>query len=138
MSLCYVLIPKGFLFRVNPIYYVCFTTATIIASAIMFQGWNTASLTNTISLICGFLIIFSGVYLLNIARKEDTAPTNNRELFGTHQTKDMAPMDNGVGGLLMRRLMQMNRDDYEETVGLTRFDSFEIGSDDDDSRRRHF
>lgn len=66
MSLCYVLIPKGFLFRVNPIYYVCFTTATIIASAIMFQGWNTASLTNTISLICGFLIIFSGVYLLDM------------------------------------------------------------------------
>lgn len=54
------------MFRVNPIYYVCFTTATIIASAIMFQGWNTASLTNTISLICGFLIIFSGVYLLDM------------------------------------------------------------------------
>lgn len=32
----------------------------------MFQGWNTASLTNTISLICGFLIIFSGVYLLDM------------------------------------------------------------------------
>ncbi|CEP08515.1 hypothetical protein [Parasitella parasitica] len=51
---------------VNPIYYVCFTTATIVASAIMFQGWNTASPTNTISLICGFLIIFSGVYLLDM------------------------------------------------------------------------
>lgn len=32
----------------------------------MFQGWNTASLTNTVSLICGFLIIFSGVYLLDM------------------------------------------------------------------------
>jgi hypothetical protein len=60
------------LYRVNPIYYVCFTTATIIASAIMFQGWNTASYTNTISLICGFLIIFSGVYLLDMV-----APISN-------------------------------------------------------------
>ncbi|OAD04971.1 hypothetical protein MUCCIDRAFT_73048 [Mucor lusitanicus CBS 277.49] len=59
---------------VNPIYYVCFTTATIIASAIMFQGWNTASLTNTVSLICGFLIIFSGVYLLDMI-----APLSNRQ-----------------------------------------------------------
>lgn len=54
------------LVSVNPIYYVCFTTATITASAIMFQGWNTTSLTNTVSLICGFLIIFSGVYLLDM------------------------------------------------------------------------
>lgn len=54
------------LLRVNPIYYVCFTTATIVASAIMFQGWNTTSTTNTVSLICGFLIIFSGVYLLDM------------------------------------------------------------------------
>lgn len=52
--------------RVNPIYYVCFTTATIIASAIMFQGWHTSSYANTISLICGFMIIFSGVYLLDM------------------------------------------------------------------------
>ncbi|GAA5795303.1 hypothetical protein HPULCUR_000658 [Helicostylum pulchrum] len=57
---------------VNPIYYVCFTTATIIASAIMFQGWHTTSYTNTISLISGFMIIFSGVYLLDMV-----APMSN-------------------------------------------------------------
>jgi hypothetical protein len=38
----------------------------------MFQGWNTASYTNTVSLICGFLIIFSGVYLLDMV-----APISN-------------------------------------------------------------
>ncbi|KAI9340971.1 Non-imprinted in Prader-Willi/Angelman syndrome region protein 2 [Pilaira anomala] len=62
---------------VNPIYYVCFTTATITASAIMFQGWHTTSYTNTISLISGFMIIFSGVYLLDMhyryRRRELTA-----------------------------------------------------------------
>ena len=61
-----------FYISVNPIYYVCFTTATIIASAIMFQGWHTSSYTNTVSLICGFLIIFSGVYLLDMV-----APMSN-------------------------------------------------------------
>ncbi|KAI8078637.1 magnesium transporter [Halteromyces radiatus] len=55
---------------VNPIYFVFFTTATIVASAIMYSGWHTSDAINTVTLICGFLIIFSGVYLLNsIARK---------------------------------------------------------------------
>ena len=36
----------------------------------------------------------------------------------------------------MRRSMQQSRDYDEETVGLRRFDSFEIGSDEDVSHRR--
>ncbi|CAH2352534.1 hypothetical protein CLIB1423_07S01728 [[Candida] railenensis] len=117
---------------VNPLYYVTFTTFTLCASFILFRGFNTASAVNVISLLIGFLIIFSGVYLLNISRKENEG--RNRELFGVHNSKDMAPLDNGVGGFSsMRRSMQVNRNDYheEETVGLRRFDSFELGSDDD-------
>ncbi|WWC86824.1 uncharacterized protein L201_001703 [Kwoniella dendrophila CBS 6074] len=64
---------------VNPIYYVFFTTATIIASAILFSGFNTPGGVNTISLICGFLIIFMGVYLLNISR-EPEAPHHQSSL----------------------------------------------------------
>jgi hypothetical protein len=56
---------------VNPIYYVGFTTCTIIASAILFQGFNTTGGVNTVSLLCGFLIIFMGVYLLNISRQAE-------------------------------------------------------------------
>ncbi|WWD21560.1 hypothetical protein CI109_106046 [Kwoniella shandongensis] len=56
---------------VNPIYYVFFTTATIVASAILFSGFNTPGVVNTISLICGFLIIFMGVFLLNISREPE-------------------------------------------------------------------
>lgn len=55
----------------NPIYYVFFTTATIVASAILFQGFNTTDAVNTLSLICGFLVIFMGVYLLNISRQPE-------------------------------------------------------------------
>lgn len=56
---------------VNPIYFVFFTTSTIIASAILFQGFNTTDGTNTVSLLCGFLIIFMGVYLLNVSREPE-------------------------------------------------------------------
>lgn len=120
---------------VNPVYYVTFTTFTLIASFILFKGFNTTSAVDTISLLIGFLIIFSGVYLLNISRKDNEG--KSREIFGIHPDKDMAPLDNGVGGFSIRRSMQIRRsEDNEETVGLTRFDSFEIGSDDEE-RRRH-
>lgn len=54
--------------RVNPIYYVGFTTSTLIASAILFAGFNTTGGVNTFSLLCGFVTIFLGVYLLNISQ----------------------------------------------------------------------
>jgi hypothetical protein len=62
---------------VNPIYYVFFTTSTLVASAILFQGFNTTGGTNTVSLLCGFLIIFMGVYLLNISRQPEKPKSHN-------------------------------------------------------------
>ncbi|KAG2218041.1 hypothetical protein INT45_011922 [Circinella minor] len=59
---------------VNPIYFVFFTTATIIASAIMYRGWHTANPVNTASLICGFIIIFIGVYLLDSVARKSKGP----------------------------------------------------------------
>lgn len=53
---------------VNPIYYVFFSSATILASLLLFQGFNTTGGVNTLSLICGFLTTFLGVYLLNLSR----------------------------------------------------------------------
>ncbi|CAH6723912.1 hypothetical protein CLIB1444_23S00254 [[Candida] jaroonii] len=113
---------------VNPLYYVTFTTCTLVASFILFRGFNTTSAVNIISLLIGFLIIFSGVYLLNISRKDNEG--KQRELFGVHTGKDLGPMDGGVGGFQsLRRSMQLTRED-EETVGLRRFDSFELSDDD--------
>jgi len=54
---------------VNPLYQVCFTTATIIASLILFQGINTDNPVNTISLIVGFIVILIGMHLLELSRK---------------------------------------------------------------------
>ena len=50
-------------------YYVGFSTATIVASVILFQGFNTTDTTNSISLLSGFVITFLGVHLLEISRK---------------------------------------------------------------------
>jgi hypothetical protein len=55
---------------VNPLYYVTFTTATLCASFILFSGFNTTDVVNTLSLLCGFLVTFTGVYLLNLSRHD--------------------------------------------------------------------
>ena len=60
---------------VNPMYYVGFSTATIVASVILFQGFNTDDPANSISLLAGFITTFLGVHLLEISRKPDPAST---------------------------------------------------------------
>lgn len=61
----------------NPLYYVTFTTATLCASFILFSGFNTTDPVNTLSLLCGFLVTFTGVYLLNLSRGD---PDGTRSL----------------------------------------------------------
>ncbi|KAJ7746459.1 magnesium transporter NIPA-domain-containing protein [Mycena maculata] len=58
---------------VNPLYYVGFCSATIIASLILFQGFNTTDATNTVSLVCGFIVTFLGVHILNLSMLEESA-----------------------------------------------------------------
>jgi len=53
---------------VNPMYYVGFSSCTILASLILFQGFYNSSNSNTLSLLCGFVITFLGVHLLNLSR----------------------------------------------------------------------
>ncbi|PVV01820.1 hypothetical protein BB560_003749 [Smittium megazygosporum] len=49
---------------VTPIYYVLFTTLTIVATTILFKGFS-GTPEAFISIICGFFTLFIGVYLLN-------------------------------------------------------------------------
>ena len=55
---------------VSPIYYVTFTTAVLTASFILFQGFNMTNPIETARLLCGFMIIFFGVYMLNFPSKD--------------------------------------------------------------------
>ncbi|KAJ3998096.1 DUF803-domain-containing protein [Lentinula boryana] len=54
---------------VNPMYYVGFTSATIVASLILFQGFNTDNTASAVSLLCGFAVTFLGVHVLDISRR---------------------------------------------------------------------
>lgn len=99
---------------VNPVYYVTFTTATLCASFILFRGFNTTDPVNTISLVCGFLIIFSGVYLLNLSRSDP----NGNQLLG-RQSIEGFPTD-GLAGLSTRRSMQIRRSMDPSITGFHR------------------
>lgn len=92
-----------------------FTTFTLVASFLLFQGFNTVDASNTISLLCGFLTIFAGVYLLNLSRED---PNGERlgirqggpddEARGRYSEVDGIPTD-GLTGLQTRLSMQSRR-----------------------------
>lgn len=88
----------------NPLYYVTFTTATLCASFILFQGFNTTDAVNTISLLCGFLVIFTGVYLLNLSRYD---PDGHKMVHSKYDGEGI-PTD-GITGFQTRRSMQSRR-----------------------------
>ncbi|KAI8918320.1 magnesium transporter [Powellomyces hirtus] len=48
---------------VTPIYYVCFTAATLIGSAILFRSFALANAVSAASVVLGFLVIVSGCRL---------------------------------------------------------------------------
>lgn len=110
---------------VNPLYYVTFTTATLAANFILFRNYNEAGPKDSISLICGFLIIFSGVFLLNVSRKKNKY--QNASLFSQQDDLGDIPMEGGVGAFQTRRSIniQREREHLDESVGLTRLDEDE-------------
>ncbi|CAA7410726.1 unnamed protein product [Spirodela intermedia] len=59
---------------VSPIYYVMFTTLTIIASAIMFKDWSSQDISSIASELCGFITVLSGTVLLHSSREPEANP----------------------------------------------------------------
>ncbi|GJN39357.1 hypothetical protein PR202_gb28469 [Eleusine coracana subsp. coracana] len=57
---------------VSPIYYVMFTTLTIVASGIMFKDWAGQSLSSIVAELCGLITILSGTVLLHAAEEGAT------------------------------------------------------------------
>ncbi|KAI8844216.1 magnesium transporter NIPA-domain-containing protein [Chytridium lagenaria] len=49
---------------VTPIYYVFFTTATLVTSAVLFRGFPVDSAAQGLSIVMGFMVIVGGVALL--------------------------------------------------------------------------
>ena len=80
-----------------------FTTMVLIASFILFSGFNTTSTVNTISLLCGFIIVFLGVYLLNLSMSDP----NGQRL--THARDDEGLPTDGIAGIATRLSLQSRR-----------------------------
>jgi hypothetical protein len=76
-----------FIYSVSPIYYVTFTTAVLLASFVLFQGFNITDGIKSITLLTGFLVIFLGVYLLNYHAN----PPSDLE-FSDHRLSSMSSM----------------------------------------------
>ncbi len=58
---------------VTPTYYVYFTSSTIVTSAILFQGFK-GTPTSIITVVMGFLVICSGVVLLQLSKSAKDVP----------------------------------------------------------------
>lgn len=56
---------------VTPIYYVFFTTFVILASAILFQEWESLSNEDIVGSLCGFSIVIIAIFLLNAFKDLD-------------------------------------------------------------------
>ena len=61
---------------VTPILYVVFTTFVILASAILFKEWGNLGALDVTGNICGFLIIVSGIFLLQGFKDMDISASN--------------------------------------------------------------
>uniref|UniRef100_A0A1D1Y0C3 Probable magnesium transporter n=1 Tax=Anthurium amnicola TaxID=1678845 RepID=A0A1D1Y0C3_9ARAE len=81
---------------VSPIYYVMFTSLTILASVIMFKDWDRQNPTQIVTEMCGFVTILSGTFLL-------------------HKTKDMA---DGLTPSLSMRLSKHSDEDGFSSEGI--------------------
>lgn len=118
---------------VMPIYYVMFTTATITASVILFQGFNTTSTVNIVSLFCGFSTIFSGVLLLNNAQQQAATELHGKA-GSINGIANGGAHHNGYADPHLRRSSRestlLNAFD-EESLGLTQLREEE--DDDNDS-----
>ncbi|KAG8834961.1 hypothetical protein FRC17_006264 [Serendipita sp. 399] len=98
---------------VNPTYFVTFTTSVIIASTILFQGFNTANTTTTLTLIAAFIVTFFGVHLLNISRIPEPPP-----LTSDHESLASAALETGMMHPRMSISGRLSQDGWPPSTGI--------------------
>ncbi|KAM1023746.1 hypothetical protein ACFX2I_044522 [Malus domestica] len=87
---------------VSPIYYVMFTSLTILASVIMFKDWDRQSPTQVVTEMCGFVTILGGTFLLHRTKDMvDGLPTSMSSVrLSKHADEDGI---DGSEGIPLRR-----------------------------------
>ncbi|KAG9235940.1 magnesium transporter [Amylocarpus encephaloides] len=98
---------------VSPMYYVTFTTAVLTASFILFQGFNVTDTVETLSLLCGFIVIFLGVYLLNFPEnRHDEYSLVDQRFVNMTIADDQQGRTSGIEDLF--RPSDESQDDYRD------------------------
>ncbi|GLT97018.1 hypothetical protein SLE2022_146050 [Rubroshorea leprosula] len=101
---------------VSPIYYVMFTSLTILASVIMFKDWDRQNPTQIITEMCGFVTILSGTFLLHKTKDGDGLfPLSEHWKQGSRIPGPTSPM---------RSFKHLEEDGFDpEAIPLKRLDS---------------
>ncbi|XP_073114227.1 probable magnesium transporter NIPA3 isoform X3 [Elaeis guineensis] len=97
---------------VSPIYYVMFTTLTILASVIMFKDWDGQSMASIISEICGFIVVLSGTILLHVTKDYDR---NSSRICFKHNAGMHASLSPNLTARLCSGNGELPKDVDEET-----------------------
>lgn len=79
---------------VSPVYYVMFTTLTILASMIMFKEWDSQNASQIVSELSGFVTILCGTFLLHKTKDMGGPPTTTSPPY--QRSRDSSPtLDSG-------------------------------------------
>ncbi|KAI9102675.1 magnesium transporter NIPA-domain-containing protein [Phlyctochytrium arcticum] len=113
--------------RVTPIYYVFFSTATIIASVLLFKGFNDTSGRDVASMFSGFLTIFIGVFQLN-SHKSSPLPSGDKFANASRRNSLSAA---GVATSLVNEAHMLKTFD-EESAPLRDIDGHSLDGNDSD------
>ncbi|CAN0875227.1 Probable magnesium transporter NIPA2 [Linum grandiflorum] len=66
---------------ISPVYYVMFTSFTILASMIMFKDWDSQNASQIATELCGFVTILSGTFLLHRTKDMGNTPEEEAPVF---------------------------------------------------------
>ncbi|KAF6139450.1 hypothetical protein GIB67_026292 [Kingdonia uniflora] len=105
---------------VSPIYYVMFTSLTILASVIMFKDWDRQNPTQIVTEMCGFVTILSGTFLLHKTKDMTDAHTGMSTRISKQTDEEdgyaleAIPLRHSFSSLETASRINTFRSDYEE------------------------
>ncbi|XP_010531509.1 PREDICTED: probable magnesium transporter NIPA6 isoform X2 [Tarenaya hassleriana] len=73
---------------VSPVYYVMFTTLTIVASAIMYKDWSGQNIASIASEICGFITVLTGTIMLHTTKEQEQASSGTTKWHDSVKSMD--------------------------------------------------
>jgi drug/metabolite transporter (DMT)-like permease len=112
--------------RVTPVYYVFFTSATILASIILSQGVQKSTPIEMISVLIGFFTTFIGVFMVNDAKAVSNAIIERsasargslyrRELgYNIHGSNEFVPLKN------LEEIQGLSRESQDDMTGQSKY-----------------